>query len=74
MGEEVQIYRRKGEKSMEWDRGGGGEGEGGGGGTSLLQIRISYSRTKMTTGWLKQSTVMPHIQHADCQPCQKSLI
>lgn len=23
MGEEVQIYRRKGEKSMEWDRGGG---------------------------------------------------
>ena len=28
----------------------------------------------MATGWLKQSTVIPHLQRADCQPCQQSLI
>lgn len=41
--------------------------------TSLLQIQHIYSGAKMATGWLNQSVVMPHLQHADCQPCQKSL-
>lgn len=50
IGKEDKIYRRTGEKSMEWDLGE----------KHLLQSHISYSGPKMATGWLKQSTVMPH--------------
>lgn len=50
MGKEDKIYRKMGEKSMEWDLGEN---------ISCNHIYLN-SGPKMATGWLKQSTVMPH--------------